>query len=299
MLLGDERNEYPSGEEGVFGAAHAEPRRVPALPTGSFEGGDGYTAPAGERSWQQEMPRWLATLNPGRTQHEYEKAVRYFFETPGVPVELSALSFDLLLAYRGSLALRATPHRDQPLAATRAPARRVALNDGLRNALPGETLGRDAGDHAAATSDAVLTPLSPATVNVRLTALRQFLTHCALFGWLPSLSPDRIKAALRRLSTERRRPYSVLAEPEWAQFLEAARLPAKSQSQRQSQLDEAVEADAAVKPTRQGPWGVPRALRKKAAEQAAAEAELSKPVEQVEDVPLVHSRAGLTGAHTA
>src|SRR5260221_7946077 len=35
--------------------------------------------------WRRELHRWLATLNPGRTQREYEKAVGYFFQTPGVP----------------------------------------------------------------------------------------------------------------------------------------------------------------------------------------------------------------------
>ena len=72
--------------------------------------------------------------------------------------------------------------------------------------------------------------LSPATVNIRLTALRQFLVYCALYGSAISLTPDQIRAALRRLSIERRRPYQTLAEPEWAQFLAAARLPAERRS---------------------------------------------------------------------
>ncbi len=59
---------------------------------------------------QGELGRWIATLNPGRTQREYARAVRAFFGTPGVPQSLGALSFDLLLAYRGALALRATLH---------------------------------------------------------------------------------------------------------------------------------------------------------------------------------------------
>src|SRR5690348_14707479 len=54
------------------------------------------TSPGG-RTWRQEMPRWLATLDSGRTRREYEKAVGYFFEAPGVPQELGAISFDLLL----------------------------------------------------------------------------------------------------------------------------------------------------------------------------------------------------------
>ena len=65
------------------------------------------SATGGGRTWHQEMPRWLATLDNDRTRHEYEKAVGYFFRNSGVPESLEALTFDLLLAYRGSLALRA------------------------------------------------------------------------------------------------------------------------------------------------------------------------------------------------
>src|SRR5260221_584719 len=82
-------------------------------------GGQG-GAPQGGRLWQDELPRWLASLNPGRTTREYEKAVAYFFETPGVPQYVCDLAFDLLLAYRGALALRATPHAEGA-AAPRAP----------------------------------------------------------------------------------------------------------------------------------------------------------------------------------
>src|SRR5579872_2329290 len=45
--------------------------------------------------WRAELTRWLLTLNPGRTQVEYEKAVRYFFATPGAPADLADLSYDL------------------------------------------------------------------------------------------------------------------------------------------------------------------------------------------------------------
>ena len=64
--------------------------------------------------WRFESQRWLATLNPGRTQREYQKAVSYFFVTPGVPQQIAALTFDLLLAYRGALAMRATAHAESP-----------------------------------------------------------------------------------------------------------------------------------------------------------------------------------------
>ena len=43
-----------------------------------------------------------------------------------------------------------------------------------------------------------------------------------MMGVLGDLSPDRIRMALKRLSIERRRPYQVLAEAEWEEFLAAA-----------------------------------------------------------------------------
>jgi hypothetical protein len=39
--------------------------------------------------WRFESQRWLATLNPGRTQREYQKAISYFFATPGVPQRIA------------------------------------------------------------------------------------------------------------------------------------------------------------------------------------------------------------------
>lgn len=230
--------------------------------------GDGGPADAGDRTWRQELPRWLASLNPGRTRREYEKAVSYFFQTPGVPEALRELTFDLLLAYRGALALRATAPRDRRAAARARPptAPSPLLANAARPALPETDAeeGAPPADAASSTTPAP-TPLAPATVNIRLTALRQFLCHCSLSGSLPQLSPDRVRAALRRLSVERRRPYQILAEPEWEEFLEAARAPL------------AVDHD---------PWGVPHA-RRGAAQQAEEQSRLAR------------SRAGLTGARTA
>jgi integrase len=173
--------------------------------------------------WRYELRRWLATLNPGRTPREYEKAVAYFFETPGVPAAVAEVSQDLLLAYRGALSLRATPHAQvrpatRPhVATTTAP--QLAASDGP----PLLTDGNEArAEGAEQLRDA--SPLAPATVNLRLTALRQFLAHCAVFGVI-TLSSERILAALKRLAIERRRPYQVLAEPEWQSFLRTARAP--------------------------------------------------------------------------
>ncbi len=194
---------------------------------------DGASGDAQPRTWRQALPRWLAMLDSTRTRREYEKAVLYFFQAPGVPELLSDLTFDLLLAYRGSLALRA--ERRTTRATQSGPSRRPS---GPLGHAPGESPwkpsdrrpvvdqhdpAQDDVDSGAAAGQggSGAGPLAPATVNVRLTALRQFLAHCSLWGLVPQLSPERIHAALRRLSIERRRPYQILAEPEWASFLSA------------------------------------------------------------------------------
>ncbi|HEX6817931.1 MAG TPA: hypothetical protein VF120_06110, partial [Ktedonobacterales bacterium] len=291
---------------------------------GEGQEGTGYTAGSGAHAkepWRRELRRWLLTLNPGRTQYEYEKAVTYFFTTPGVPPSPTELTLDLLLAYRGALALRATAHaevqsrRPAPFGPRLAAARRQAL--------PGEG-GVDTEDEAAPAEPATHErsqhgPLAPATVNLRLTALRQFLVHCALSSELPQLPPDRIRAALKRLSIERRRPYQVLSEPEWEAFLEAARLPMGAAVQatgRQtkhapdgSQGDETTHSATRER----SPWGVPRSMRMRAKaelaerntlDHAADDAETARATDDEPDAttgtrPLPHSRAGLTGARTA
>lgn len=263
--------------------------------------------------WRSELLRWLATLNPGRTQTEYAKAVRYFFETPGVPQFLEDLTFDLLLAYRGALAHRATAHE-------RGENARTAHRASGRKRVEGPTSARLAGGQDAAPAEAAETStadaerqgiLSPATVNLRLTALRQFLVHCSLLGSLPQLTPDRIRAALRRMSIERRRPYQVLAEQEWAGFLEAARLPATLALARPSEAEpgkmvggqpkgDADGAPAADR-TAQGPWGTPRAVRRAAEAESAHNGDTSGSVGATGDAAttLPRSRAGLTGRYTA
>lgn len=254
-----------------------------------------YTA---ARTWRQEMPRWLASLNPGRTQQEYEKAVRYFFETPGVPQDLENLSFDLLLAYRGALAQRATSRERGTPQSRRAygPARqstemREALASGATSDLTAQirasalaSLKSDPETEAHG-KQAEPKPLAPATVNIRLTALRQFLAHCVLMGSLPQLSVERIHAALRRLHIERRRPYQVLAEPEWEQFLQAARAPAGHSA-----------AGAGIAREERSPWGTPHALRRTQM-RAAAGGDTDGKRGSVSRY--ARSRAGLTGERTA
>ena len=304
---------------------------APAL---AREEADGGLPPAG-RAWHQEMPRWLATLDSERTRHEYQKAAGYFFRTAGVPEMLEQLTFDLLLAYRGSLALRAErqPSPAAPTAASASPPMRggTARVQGsghamLDTAQAGDGTWTNANpeeqDRIGDEAPQATSPLAPATVNIRLTALRQFLAHCSLWGYLPDLAPERVRAALRRLRIERRRPYQILAEPEWTDFLRAARAPgevagaASPGAARQGDVDD----DAAPDATAAAPdaelaeqwWGVPRAARQRAeAERKASEssgamkpsspqAPLSRAIAEDErGTRMARSRAGLTGARTA
>lgn len=265
------------------------------------EPGSHADSPSGRAlTWRTELQRWLATLNPGRTPREYEKAVRYFFETPGVPDELETLTFDLLLAYRGALALRATPHHQRPPRTKHVPVARVLLGSSERTALTGETPDETRSDGAERGGEERRNdsgPLAPATVNIRLTALRQFLCHCALNGSLPQLSPDRIRGALRRLSIERRRPYQVLAEAEWVHFLEAARAPAAAGAHMTQSPDMVLSESGEHGAPRTGPWGRTRAER---AAMEPAKTHDTAPDEHAQPVagPPVRPRARLTGKRT-
>jgi integrase len=267
------------------------------------------TGPSMDQSapWRRELHRWLATLNPGRTQREYEKAVCYFFQTPGVPQSLDELSFDLLLAYRGALALRATAHDELTPRARRGSgpmlgaAERARLASASDDGVDGDQPGNATNDRGR---DSRSGALAPATVNLRLTALRQFLVYCALYGSLRRLIPDRIRAALKRLSIERRRPYQVLAEPEWDEFLAAARLPLETLRADGHGAGAASDGEVAPQPAlpaTRSPWGVPRALRlQRRAEQSPVEADDLAPEPPPQSPsPLPRSRAGLTGARTA
>jgi len=257
------------------------------------DGGPGTDGAAGHSApWRHELHRWLATLNPGRTQREYEKAVGYFFQTPGVPQSLEELSFDLLLAYRGALALRATAHDELPPRARLAPASDEAADTDRPRSTTSE--------HGQTSHSSVL---APATVNLRLTALRQFLVYCALYGPLAHLSPDRVRAALKRLSIERRRPYQVLAEPEWDEFLAAARLPLEASGAEVREADTPTDGELPPQHGSQAersPWGIPRAVRLRwQAEQPQVE-QVEREDDSVQPRSrLPHSRAGLTGARTA
>ncbi len=294
---GDREDELPPGPSAI------------ALPLNYHEDDSAHSIVDLPGGWRFESQRWLATLNPGRTQREYQKAISYFFATPGVPLEIAALTFDLLLAYRGALAMRATAHAEtQPRRAPRSGPRRS-----LDGSAPAQ-LENPGGEARESVNSATMSasdggkdpgPLAPATVNIRLTALRQFLVYCSLYGSaITALTPDQIRGALRRLSIERRRPYQTLAEPEWAQFLAAARLPGTFHP---APTSEAVITSA--KPAQaKGPWGTPRAVREeeRTVRQQVEESEREgdDETDAAEEARkgergLLRSKAGLTGERTA
>ncbi len=134
--------------------------------------------------------------------------------------------------------------------------------------------------------------------------------HCAVIGALPQLTTERIRLALRRLAVERRRPYQVLAESEWAGFLEAALLPSRlastpvsphelgdSHSDGQFAVADTFD-DVPPEPAEpRGPWGRTRAERQEQAEGSNASSGDPQSPKQIPHLP--KSRAGLTGLRTA
>lgn len=298
--------------------------------------------------WRPALTRWLLTLNPGRTQDEYEKAARYFFETPGAPQTLGEITYDALLAYRGALALRADRRRrsvprQAALASWRRRLQQPQWQDGASHAYSALGPGNDRGHGPSTTSASAAAqrqgPLSPATVNLRLTALRQFLAYCSVQDLLRDLTTERIRVALRRLTTERRRPYQILAEEEWREFLEVARTPATAPSTAASQplrpSGDATPVAGSEQPSvarggDRGPWGVTRAERERLKQERAAQASatqasaaqasaahdpasdgegadpaaradtpLNTPAETRPETRLGRAHDGRTGAHTA
>lgn len=299
LQIDDERDADDAATGAARGLQLAQGQRGESY-DGSYGSEQSDAAQSG-RTWRQEVPRWLAALNPGRTTREYEKAISYFFLTPGVPQTLDDISFDLLLAYRGALALRAMPHEQgRTQGRSRWPAG-PALAPGERRYVSGVATARGEADETDTPSTAPpqVGPLAPATVNIRLTALRQFLVHCANCGLLPDLTPDRIRSALRRLKVERRRPYQVLAEGEWREFLAAARLPARPTTDTPATLAEGTIAPRTTE--RSGPWGTPRAARQQRQQERreVVGAPESGTAAEEPTSHVVRSRSGLTGARTA
>jgi integrase len=270
------------------------------------------------------LPRWLATLDSGRTRREYEKAVGYFFAAPGVPRQLDALTLDLLLAYRGSLALRADRNASRaPTASAATPGAPSLPPQAAPAALEGDAGAWEGADVPGGENTASLTsPLAPATVNVRLTALRQFLAHCSLWQRVPQLPTERMRAALRRLRIERRRPYQILDEQEWVGFLRAAAGLLREESAGpagapdEAPLDELMTSSSAEQSGqavgRTGPWGTTRSARTRQQAVTRALSDLGEPLSSEQgpqSTPLEatasrtslsrRSRAGLTGRRTA
>jgi integrase len=263
--------------------------------------------------WQPTLNRWLLTLNPGRTQDEYAKAVRYFFETPGAPQDLDALTYDMLLAYRGALTLRADRRRrSMPRRAATASGR---LSPWAPGALHGAADSQAQGEAGRAHTPASLRsgPLSPATVNIRLTALRQYALYAIEQRLIVALSAEQVRSALRRLRNERRRPYQILAEEEWDEFLHAALGPPERAPDETRAAPDG--SDVAAPPTlpppqppkARGPWGTTRAVRQQAS-QRLSESEVEAPATPTmpeEASPLAaavkpaRGHDGRTGARTA
>ncbi|MGH2502051.1 MAG: hypothetical protein ACRDID_05985, partial [Ktedonobacterales bacterium] len=99
-------DDLTSSPQNAPSLAHVMPRVISDAPQQEYgqeeqEQSGTFDAAPPARLWRPLLTRWLLTLNPGRTQDEYEKAVRYFFETPGAPPDPGVLTFDMLLAYRG------------------------------------------------------------------------------------------------------------------------------------------------------------------------------------------------------
>jgi site-specific recombinase XerD len=59
--------------------------------------------------WERAIVGWLETLDSPRTARNYRASVRKFFMTTGSPAIVEAITGDLLVAWRGSLAARIEP----------------------------------------------------------------------------------------------------------------------------------------------------------------------------------------------
>ncbi len=268
------------------------------------------------RHWRPTLNRWLLTLNPGRTQDEYAKAVRYFFETPGVPHDLGELTYDLLLAYRGALTLRADRRRrSMPRRAATASGRLGAWASGpwSAGALPGAIGAQTPGgaENTFIPASLRMGPLSPATVNIRLTALRQYALFAIEQRVLLALTPEQVRSALRRLHNERRRPYQILAEEEWADFLHAALAPTTQPTEPAPTDDHIPVAPQPNPPSTpnpppvpRGPWGMTRAARAQARQRLADAATPTTPssesvIQAESPTTPAATYDGRTGARTA
>lgn len=267
----------------------------------------GAFAGSAARPWRAELARWLLTLNPGRTQDEYTKAVGYFFAAPGAPQSLDRISADLLLAYRGALAMRA--ERANTARGARGPG--TATTTRLER-LWGEAPGarRLPGEQEASAEPTRQAPplshLAPATVNLRLTALRQFLRFATMREPLSGLSVERIQHALRRLPIERRRPYQILSEEEWPAFLAVARAPLPNSTAAPSRAVGAEASGGYAPPSTPPLWGHTRAERARASQTTQTSVEqgdgdkagVAIPATQAPRAPH-RAHDGRTGARTA
>lgn len=184
---------------------------------------------------------------------------------------------------------------------------RTAAGPWAAGALPGAANAQTGGGAGKPFTPASLRlgPLSPATVNIRLTALRQYALFAIEQGLLVALTPEQVRSALRRLHNERRRPYQILAEEEWADFLDAALAPTTQPAEATSADDHRPVAPPTppISAPPRGPWGMTRAARAQARQQFA-DADAPTPSGEGDTTAATHAPPaatydGRTGAHTA
>ncbi len=136
-------------------------------------------------TWDRALQAWLRNkIQNENTRRAYGDAVRLLFTTPGAP-DLADMTPEALDAFGGALRAKAEPHR---------------------GAAGGE-------GHA----------LAPATVNMRLAAMRSFLAFCRRRGWLSErITAEVIADALESVRAEVKRPYEVVERDETPALLRAA-----------------------------------------------------------------------------
>lgn len=140
--------------------------------------------PRASITWTRALKLWEERMRSEKTQATYLSHVCQFVrEADGVP--LADLTSDLLGAYAGALTYRV--------------------------------------EHETSGPKGKQPRLAPATVNLKLAALRSFLRFARLRGWLaPALTQDLISDALTGIRAKVKRPYQIVEGAEMDTLLDAA-----------------------------------------------------------------------------
>ena len=135
-------------------------------------------------TWTRALKLWEQRLRSGKTKATYLSHVRAFMrDADGVP--LANLTHELLGAYAGALAYRV--------------------------------------DHETKQAGKLLPRLAPATVNLKIAAVKSFLRFARLRGWLaPALTKELIEDALTGVKAYVQRPYQIVEGEEVDRLLDAA-----------------------------------------------------------------------------